>query len=348
MSDNSFSVFTLLNNNWVPYGYLSINDCVIFDNSGNACYRFDSGWLVSYRERSIYRVDSDGRIIDIYNHVIGLINNYPKLPEGLNRTIYKEVDHVFIDYISPIFRNSSDELVLDYFQNLSDINHAESIAKTAYFNKQDCPEYIVLYASHLFFVVDSEAGKYGRMCDTDDKTLKLLYDVYNFCNKNLNIEKYSSVINKIRELSYYLIGEYYATHDYMVEAEKILSSVNVDIFPYKSVLMAMVVSYGMSKEYERTGYVSPHWEGQVRDVVNLLKRSLLSNHWFNSKQKSIALTDLQGYLSGIYFNINEVEYSYYCLLFARALQDADVAFIDSELRKYRKTHSGKLIYDIED
>lgn len=348
MSDNDFSVFTLLKNKWVPYGYLSTNDSVIFDNNGNACYRFDSGWLVSFRERGIYRVDSDGRIIDIYNHVIGLINNYSRLPENLDRAIYKEVDHVFIDYISPVFRDSSDELVLDYFHNLSDINQAEAIAKSAYFNNQNCPEYILLYASHLFFVVDSEAGKHGRMCDTDENTLRLLYDVYSFCNKNLSVEKYSNEITKIRDLSYYLIGEYYATHDCMVEAEKILSAVNVDLFPYKSVLMAMVVSYGMSKEYERTGSVSTSWESQVQNVVDLLKRALLSNHWFNSKQKSIALTDLQGYLSGIYFNINEVEYSYYCLLFARALQDADIVFIDSELRKYRRMPSGKLIYDIDD
>ena len=347
-NENGYVYYLLSKNRWEPNGFFSLKDSIIFDRNGNALYRYDSGWLVSYKDRSLCHLDAEGRVININNQTIGLIGNYKNLPKDFDEVNYKDYNQIFIEAIKPVFKDSSDYYISNYWSSTSsDMTRAENLVKRAINENPNSPEYIVLYATHLFLIEDNYAGQFGRMRDTDDHTLKLLYDVFNFCNQHLSIAKYSSVMTKIRDLVYYLIGEYYATHDYMMEAERILNSVNVDMFPYKSVLMAMVISYNMDKEYERTGNISQHWEKPLREEINLLKRALLSPCWFNPYQKSIALTDIQGYTSGIYFNISELEYSYQCLLFARDLKGADMPFINSELKKYRKTYSGKLEYDFD-
>ena len=263
--------------------------------------------MVSYGDQSICRVDTKGKIVNINNQVIGRIENYDKLSKDFDVVNYKDYSQVFTDSIFLIFKNSADSLIQDYLNNVSiDMVKAESIVKEAYNGNPDCPEYVVLYATHLYLVVDSYAEKFGQVCSSDEHTLELFYDVYNFCDQHLYVEKYSDDIKKIRDLTYYLIGEYYTTHGDMDKAERILNSVNEEMFPYKSVLMGMVLSHNMHIEYESTGDVSSHWEKKVWEEINMLKRTLLSDRWANPHQKSIALTYIQGYTCGIYFGINEI------------------------------------------
>ena len=347
ISDNSnYLVNILKNKKWEEFGYFSEEKSVIFDGEGKACYRYDSGWLVSYDEKSICRVDSKGNIVNINNQIIARIENYSKMIKDFDRVNYKDYSQIS-DLVFPIFKDSSDYLIRDYWNNaFNDSVKAESIVNEAYNSNPNYPEYVVLYATHLYLVFDAYAGKYGQLCDADEYTLELLYDIYNFCNQHLFVDQYGDTIKKIMDLTCYLIGEYYTTHGDMVKAERILNSVNEEMFPYKSVLMGMIISHNMNKEYESTGNLSAHWEEKVLEEINLLKKTLVSDYWSNPYQKSIALTYIQGYTCGIYFGISEINYSYNCLLFARDLKGADLSSIDSELRKYKKSIFGKLTYRI--
>ena len=255
-NNNKFTAYSLVNNQWQPYGYLSTEDCIIYDRNGNACFRYDSGWLVSFRGQNLYRVDQQGKIYNISNQVTGLIGNYSELPADINKSIYKDYNKIFWDAVLPVLNNSTDKAIIDYKNSISDLNRADSIARNAYNNSPENSEYIILFITHQFVLADALAGKYGRMSDAGEDVLRALNNIYMLCNKHLSIQKYNTVILKIRDLIYYLMGEYHVTHNHIIEAEQILNNVNVDLFPYKAVLMSIAIAQKMNDEYERTGNLS--------------------------------------------------------------------------------------------
>ena len=340
------NVYTAKNNRWEPFGYMNVDDGVIFDYSGYACFRYESGWLVSYKDRSLYRTDPDGRMIDVHGRVIGLIDSFRTLPADSGKMIYKESADILIYAVMPVLKGSDDEIVDSYFSCFGDdMDQAGRIAAKACFSNPDNPLYVVLYATHLCILADGAEGRECRMGDTTEKTLRRLSDAYNFISSHLNIPEYGSIMKTINDLIYYLIGEYYTCHNRMDEAERVLDNVQLDMFPYKAVLRGMIILSRMDQEYDRIGYYSDRWEREIREDIVLLKRALLSEHWFNEKQKSVVLTFIQIFTCGVYYNISEVEYSYYCLLYARILKEADIEAIDEELGKYRRNRAGQLVYD---